>query len=86
MVEVEGSSTHHLPRFVDEAHNCPKFVLVCSDEHHQSYAQRFLCLRSQAPSVSDDIVIEAMVKGLYPNLANAIFCKEDTPFSKEASI
>jgi hypothetical protein len=34
------------------------------DEYLQAYVQRFLRLRAQAPTVQDDIVIEAMIKGL----------------------
>ena len=32
----------------------------------QAYVQRFLRLRAQAPKVPNEIVIEAMIKGLQP--------------------
>jgi hypothetical protein len=34
------------------------------DEYLQTYVQRFIRLRKQAPSVQDDIIIEAIIKGL----------------------
>jgi hypothetical protein len=34
------------------------------DEYLQAYVRRFLRLRAQAPTVSNEIVIEAMIKGL----------------------
>jgi hypothetical protein len=36
------------------------------EEYLQAYVQRFLCLRAQAPTVPNEIVIEAMIKGLRP--------------------
>jgi hypothetical protein len=34
------------------------------EEYHQAYVRRFLRLRAQAPTVANEIVIEAMIKGL----------------------
>jgi hypothetical protein len=34
------------------------------EEYLQAYVRRFLCLRAQTPIVSNEIVIEAMIKGL----------------------
>jgi DNA-directed RNA polymerase specialized sigma24 family protein len=39
------------------------------DEYLQAHVQRFLRLRAHAPSVQDDIVTEAMIKGLRLGLA-----------------
>jgi hypothetical protein len=36
------------------------------EEYLQAYVRRFLRLRAQAPTVSNEIVIEAMIKGLRP--------------------
>jgi hypothetical protein len=36
------------------------------EEYLQAYVQRFLRLRAQAPTVPNEIVIEAMIKGLRP--------------------
>ena len=36
------------------------------EEYLQAYVRRFLRLRAQAPTVSNEIVIEAMIKGLLP--------------------
>jgi hypothetical protein len=34
------------------------------EEYLQAYVRRFLRLRAQAPTVPNEIVIEAMIKGL----------------------
>jgi hypothetical protein len=42
-------------------------LFQCTQDHEeylQAYVQRFLCLRAQAPIVPNEIVIEAMMKGL----------------------
>jgi hypothetical protein len=42
-------------------------LFQCTQDHEeylQAYVQRFLHLRAQAPTVPNDIVIEAMIKGL----------------------
>jgi hypothetical protein len=36
------------------------------EEYLQAYVWRFLRLRAQAPTVPNEIVIEAMIKGLRP--------------------
>jgi hypothetical protein len=35
------------------------------EEYHQAYVRRFLHLRAQAPTVPNEIIIEAMIKGLW---------------------
>jgi hypothetical protein len=52
------------------------------DEYLQSFVRRFLRLRSQASTVQDDIVIEAMVKGLRPGLVAQYFARK-SPHSLE---
>ena len=42
-------------------------LFQCTQDHEeylQAYVRRFLRLRAQAPTVSNEIVIEAMIKGL----------------------
>jgi hypothetical protein len=42
-------------------------MFQCTQDHEeylQAYVQRFLRLRAQAPTVPNEIVIEAMIKGL----------------------
>jgi hypothetical protein len=36
------------------------------EEYLHAYVQRFLRLRAQAPTVPNEIIIEAMIKGLRP--------------------
>jgi hypothetical protein len=42
-------------------------LFQCTQDHEkylQAYVRRFLCLKAQAPTVPNEIVIEAMIKGL----------------------
>jgi hypothetical protein len=44
-------------------------LFQCTEDHEeylQAYVRKFLCLRAQAPMVPNEIVIEAMIKGLRP--------------------
>jgi hypothetical protein len=44
-------------------------LFQCTQDHEeylQAYVRRFLCLRAQAPTVPNEIVVEAMIKGLRP--------------------
>jgi hypothetical protein len=46
-------------------------LFQCTQDHEeylQAYVRRFLRLRAQAPTVPNEIVIEAMIKGLRPDL------------------
>jgi hypothetical protein len=45
-------------------------------EYLQAYVRRFLCLRAQAPAVPNEIVIEAMVKGLQPGPTTQYFARK----------
>lgn len=46
------------------------------DEYLQAHVQRFLRLRAHAPSVQDDIVTEAMIKGLRLGPATQYFARK----------
>jgi hypothetical protein len=46
------------------------------DEYLQVYVQRFLRLRAQAPTVPNEIVIEAMIKGLCPGPTTQYFTRK----------
>jgi hypothetical protein len=46
------------------------------DEYLQAYVRRFLCLRAQAPTVPNEIVIEAMIKGLRPGPTAQYFARK----------
>jgi hypothetical protein len=46
------------------------------EEYHQAYVRRFLRLRAQAPIVPNEIVIEAMIKGLRPGPTAQYFARK----------
>jgi hypothetical protein len=46
------------------------------EEYLQAYVRRFLRLRAQAPIVPNEIVIEAMIKGLRPGPTTQYFAKK----------
>jgi hypothetical protein len=46
------------------------------EEYLQAYVRRFLRLRAQAPTVSNEIVIEAMIKGLRPGPTAQYFARK----------
>jgi hypothetical protein len=46
------------------------------EEYLQAYVQRFLRLRAQAPTVPNEIVIEAMIKGLRPGPTAQYFARK----------
>jgi hypothetical protein len=46
------------------------------EEYLQAYVRRFLRLRAQAPSVPNEIVIEAMIKGLRPGPTTQYFARK----------
>jgi hypothetical protein len=54
-------------------------LFQCTQDHEeylQVYVQRFLCLRAQAPTVPNEIVIEAMIKGLQPGPMAQYFARK----------
>jgi hypothetical protein len=46
------------------------------EEYLQGYIRRFLHLRAQAPTVPNEIVIEAMIKGLRPGPTTQYFARK----------
>jgi hypothetical protein len=54
-------------------------LFQCTQDHEeylQAYVQRFLRLRAQAPIVPNEIVIEAMIKGLHPGPTAQYFARK----------
>jgi hypothetical protein len=54
-------------------------LFQCTQDHEeylQAYARRFLRLRAQAPTVPNEIVIEAMIKGLRPGPTAQYFARK----------
>ena len=54
-------------------------LFQCTQDHEeylQSYVQRFLHLKAQAPTVLNEIVIEAMIKGLRPRPIAQYFARK----------
>jgi hypothetical protein len=54
-------------------------LFQCTQDHEeylQAYVRRFLRLRAQAPTVSNEIVIEAMMKGLRPGPTTQYFTRK----------
>jgi hypothetical protein len=54
-------------------------LFQCKQDHEeylQAYVRRFLRLRAQAPTVPNEIVIEAMIKGLWPRPTSQYFARK----------
>jgi hypothetical protein len=54
-------------------------LFQCTQDHEeylQAYVRRFLRLRAQAPTVPNEIVIEAMIKGLWPGPMTQYFARK----------
>jgi hypothetical protein len=54
-------------------------LFQCTQDHEeylQAYVRRFLHLRAQAPTVPNEIVIEAMIKGLRPGPTTQYFARK----------
>jgi hypothetical protein len=54
-------------------------LFQCTQDHEeylQAYVQRFLRLRAQAPTVPNEIVIEAMIKGFKPGPTTQYFARK----------
>jgi hypothetical protein len=57
----------------------PQALFQCTQDHEeylQAYVRRFLRLRAQAPTVPNQIVIEAMIKGLRPGPTAQYFARK----------
>jgi hypothetical protein len=55
------------------------------EEYLQAYVRRFLPLRAQAPMVPNEIVIEAMIKGLCPGPTAQYFARKPPQTLEKAS-
>jgi hypothetical protein len=54
-------------------------LFQCTQDHEeylQAYVRKFLRLRAQAPTVPNEIVIEAMIKGLRPGPTTQYFARK----------
>jgi hypothetical protein len=78
MAEAEGHADHQFPRVSDEVGHRSSFVPVHQDheEYLQAYVRRFLRLGAQAPTMPNEIVIEAMIKGLRPGPTTQYFARK----------
>jgi hypothetical protein len=62
-------------------------LLQCTQDHEeylQAYVRRFLRLRARAPTVPNEIIIEAMIKGLRPGPTAQYFAR-NPPDSREVA-
>jgi hypothetical protein len=65
MAEAEEYAPHKLPGLTKPV--TAQALFYCTQDHEeylQAYIRKFLWLRAQAPTVPNEIVIEAMIKGL----------------------
>jgi hypothetical protein len=78
MAEAEGHADYQFPRVSNEAGHRSSFIPVHQDheEYLQAYVRRFLRLRAQAPTVPNEIFIEAMIKGLQPGPTAQYFVRK----------
>jgi hypothetical protein len=78
MVEAEGHVDHQFPRVSDEVGYRSSFVPVYARSRRipTGICPRFLRLRAQASTVSNEIVIEAMIKGLRPGPTAQYFARK----------
>jgi hypothetical protein len=78
MAEAQGHAGYQFPRISNEASHSSSLVPVHARpwEYLQAYVRRFLRLRAQAPIVPNEIVIEAMIKGLRPGPTAQYFAKK----------
>ena len=60
-------------------------LFQCTQDHEeylQAYVRRFLRLRAQAPTVPNEIIIEAMIKGLRPGPTAQYFARNPQTLEK----
>jgi hypothetical protein len=78
MAEAEGHVCHQLPGFQMKPVTAQD-LFQCTQDHEeylQAYVRRFLRLSAQAPMVPNEIVIEAMIKGLRPGPTAQYFTRK----------
>jgi hypothetical protein len=77
LAEIKGHVDHKPSRIPDEA-NHTQVLSQCTQEHDeylQAYVRRFLRLQAQAPTIPNEIVTMAMIKGLRLGLAAQYFTR-----------
>jgi hypothetical protein len=55
------------------------------DKYLQAYVRKFLCIRAQAPTIQDDIVTKAMIKGLRLGPTTQCFVRKPPSLPGEAT-
>jgi hypothetical protein len=78
VAEAQGHVGYQFPRLSNEAsHSSGLFQCTQNHEEYlQAYVRRFLRLRAQAPTMPNEIVIEAMIKGLRPGPTAQYFARK----------
>jgi hypothetical protein len=78
MAEAQGHAGYQFSRLSDEASHSSGLVPYTQDqeEYLHAYVRRFLRLTAQAPTVPNEIVIEAMIKGLRPGPTAQYFARK----------
>jgi hypothetical protein len=78
VAEAQGYAGDKFPRLPDEAsHSSGLFQCIQDHEEYlRAYVRRFLRLIAQAPTVPNEIVIEAMIKGLRPGPTAQYFTRK----------
>jgi hypothetical protein len=78
MAEVKRYSSHKLPGFQTKLVTA-QALFQCTQDHEdylQAYVRRFLRLRAQTPTVSNEIIIKAMIMGLRPGPTSQYFARK----------
>jgi hypothetical protein len=78
MAKAQGYAGNKFPGLSDEPVTA-QALFQCTQDHEeylQAYIRRFLRLRAQAPTVPNEIVIEAMIKGLRPGPTTQYFARK----------
>ena len=78
MAEAKGHADHQFPRVPDEAVYCSSFVLVHARPRRipPGVCPKVLASESTSATVSNEIVIEAMIKGLRPGPTAQYFARK----------
>jgi hypothetical protein len=85
VVEAEGYASHQLLGFQTKPVTA-QALFQCTQDHEeylQAYVRRFLHLRAQAPMVPNEIVIEAIIKGLRPGPTTKYFTRKPPQTSEK---
>jgi hypothetical protein len=87
MGEAEGHADHQFPRVSDEAGYCSSFVLVHARPRRipPGVCPKVLASESTSATVPNEIVIEAMIKGLRPGPTAQYFARKPSDSGQAAS-